>query len=97
MKSEFIRVFVIEMNKTSEERTIPNTLQAMQEIVGGYIEVSRAANGLLIICNEEGRLQGLPENKIIGFVGTVFICREDGEEFASLTDEDMERLKKIIR
>lgn len=44
---------------------IENTLEAMQEMVGGYIEMVGISNGNCIVCNEEGRLLGLPYNKTI--------------------------------
>ena len=39
------------------------TLEAMQEAVGGYIEVVYAENGDQIILDEEGRLKGKPINE----------------------------------
>jgi len=39
------------------------TLKAMQEAVGGYIEVVYAENGDQIILDEEGRLKGKPINE----------------------------------
>ena len=39
------------------------TLKAMQESVGGYIEVVYAENGDQIIIDEEGRLKGKPINE----------------------------------
>ena len=39
------------------------TLKAMQEAVGGYIEVVYAENGDQIILDEEGRFKGKPINE----------------------------------
>ena len=39
------------------------TLKAMQEVVGGYIEVVYAENGDQIIIDEEGRLKEKPINE----------------------------------
>lgn len=64
---------------------VENTLKALQEVVGGHIEVVTLATDLAIICNEEGRLRGLPYNcSLLGvdFVGTVVVAGKDGEEFA---------------
>lgn len=38
MKVETITVVVAEPGKAAEVREIPNTLEALQDIVGGYIE-----------------------------------------------------------
>lgn len=43
-----------------EPRDIPNTLEELQATVGGYIETVTIASDAVIICNEEGRLRGLP-------------------------------------
>jgi len=45
-----------------EEATIPNTLKALQEAVGGYIETVTLENGVVLICNEEGKLRDMPYN-----------------------------------
>ena len=61
-----------------------NTLEAFQSIVGGYIEVVTLAPDLALICNEEGRIYGLPLNcNICGvtFVGTIAAVGVNGEEF----------------
>ena len=45
-----------------EPRDIPNALEELQATIGGYIETVTIATDVVIICNEEGRLQGLPHN-----------------------------------
>ena len=37
-------------------------LDELQEIVGGYIEIVRVNTGEIIICNDNGKLYGLPVN-----------------------------------
>lgn len=69
-----ITVVVKEPCKEPVFRDIPNTLEAFQEAVGGYIETDHIFSDLVIICNEEGLLRGLPYNcQIMGadFVGTI--------------------------
>lgn len=66
---------------------ITNSLSALQKAVGGYIETITLPNGVVIICDEEGRLKGLPFNfrtMICDFVGPVVICGSKGCEFADL-------------
>ena len=63
---------------------ISNTLENLQKTVEGYIETVTIASNCVIICNEEGRLKGLPHNCTIcgvDFVGTIIICGIDGDEF----------------
>ena len=40
---------------------VENTLKALQQEVEGYIEVITLPYGAALICNEEGRILGLPE------------------------------------
>lgn len=61
---------------------IDNTLEAMQEFVGGYIETVTLEDGRVIVCNEEGVILGLPNNH--GIAGNFFICEVNGDEFASV-------------
>jgi hypothetical protein len=60
---EVIKVLVCEPMKKPEVRTISNNLEAQQRIVGGYIEVAARIKDIVLICNEEGKLEGLPYNK----------------------------------
>ena len=79
-----IRIYVKEPGKALKERTVPNTLEALQEIVGGYIETVTIASDCALVCNEEGRMLGLPRNcHFLGriFVGTIFFVGVSGEDF----------------
>ena len=66
---------------------ISNNLEALQKNVEGYIETFTLADDLVIICNEEGRLMGLPHNCTVcgvDFVGDIVFAGVKGEEFADL-------------
>lgn len=63
---------------------IPNTLKALQEKVGGYIETVRLCEDLVVICDEKGRLKRKPYNcEICGvdLVGDIILCGVNGDEF----------------
>ena len=69
---------------------VDNTLKALQEAVGGYIETFTFAEDACVICDEEGRLKGKSYNCDfcgVGFVGTILIVGVDGEEFTDVPDE----------
>ena len=69
---------------------IDNTLAALQQEVGGYIETVSIAD-VVIICNEEGRLCGLPYNcRFVGvdFVGTILVVGRDRDEFCDVPEAD---------
>lgn len=72
---------------------ISPTLGNLQKHAGGRIEVVPVLpnRGLVMICNEEGKLLGLERNFAMGrppfrdvIVGTVILCGTDGEEFADI-------------
>ena len=77
---------------TPEPRDIPDTLEELQAAVGGYIETVTIAEDCVIICNEEGRLRGMPHNvKFLGvdFVGPILIAGVSDEDFTDLAPESM--------
>lgn len=70
---------------------VDNTLAALQTEVGGYIETVTIASDAVIICNEEGRILGLPDNcRVCGvdFVGTVLIVGTKGDEFCDVPEAE---------
>lgn len=76
---------------------IENELSALQRIVGGYIEVIRYKN-LLIICNEDGNLRRLEPNLYLSktlLVGTIIVCGKKGEEFSNVPI-DFQSWKNIV-
>ena len=53
MSENEIRVLYVQPGKYPEERTIPNTLRALQELVGGDIECCRPwRDSVCVICKQ---------------------------------------------
>jgi len=80
-----INIYIKEPGKELRRIEVENTLESLQELVGGYIEQVTVASDLAIICNEEGRLLGLPYNcESLGkaFVGPILFVGVSGEDFA---------------
>jgi len=75
---------------------ISPSLENLQKHVDGLIQVANIGDGLLTrhlvaICNEEGRIRGLPMNFYScswlhsnWFVGTVIICGQGEEDFTDI-------------
>lgn len=99
MKEEKIKVIIIERGKEPYVKLIDNELSAMQAIVDGYIE-SVPFHNYDLICNEEGKLMGLPYTLDLEWdiiCGTCFVTKDDEDgEFVSLNDKDMKYLEKLI-
>ncbi|MBD5085682.1 MAG: DUF3846 domain-containing protein [Clostridiales bacterium] len=88
---EQIRVLKVEPGRLPEEITMPNTLEAFQAAVGGYIEVLDLGGDAVLVCNEEGKLAGLPANRRVcgdTIAGIFLITGSADGEFCSLSDED---------
>ncbi len=89
-----IKVVVQNPGEISRIVTIPNTLEALQELVGGYIEPHHICGSLVLVMDEDGRLKGLPENvRCVQYgtiVGPVFITADQDEDFRSLTTEEIQ-------
>lgn len=67
-------------------KDIPNTLESLQNYVGGYIETVtlRRRPDVCIICDEEGLLNRKSHNCTIDgitFVGPIVVVGVDGDEF----------------
>lgn len=62
---ETIDILVIKQNAKPIRKTIPNTLEAKQHEVGGYIEPLALKNGATIYCNEEGKVGRWTLNRAI--------------------------------
>lgn len=93
-----VLVGVKEPGKPIDFRVVRDKLETWQGLVGGYIEVTRTnLHGIMAIVNEEGKLEGLEPNVNLGWdvlVGTVVFVGEGGENFGSLTEEDIKELKE---
>ena len=70
---------------------VENTLEALQQEVGGHIETVTIASDAVVICNEEGRLCGLPYNcRFLGvdFVGPILVVGRNKDEFCDVPEAD---------
>ena len=95
-----LRCLLVEPYRLPEVIEINNTLEDKQKIVGGYIECAYLPNDeeVVIICNEEGKINGLQLNRNIGhdiIAGPFLIVGDDYEngDFKSLTDEQIMKYK----
>lgn len=88
-----MRVMVVEPGKKPYKKYINNTLEDINKIVGGYIETYDMDNGTIVVLNEEGKLKNLEPNRRIPhdiLVGTFIVVGDDGEDFCSLSDKQID-------
>ena len=82
-----IKVIVKRPDSKPYSTYISNRLENLQAIVGGWIEAATVTSDMAIICNEEGRLMGLPHNCTaygIDFVGTIIFVGTKEDEFTDI-------------
>ena len=93
-----IMVLVKQPGKSAASMTIPNEMEEFQRLVGGYIETVTLSDKLVLICNEEGRLFGLPYNCTINgipFVGDIVVAAWAGDDFCDMTTEALSEVERI--
>jgi len=99
-----IRVLIVEPEKAPYEAEIEDTLEAKQKIVGGLIQaVYPYEEPVALVCNDEGKLDGLPLNRALRdesgqiydiVAGTFFVCGLGEDNFTSLAPEHMAKFQE---
>ena len=97
-----MRVVLVEPGKAARISEIGEDLQDMQEIVGGPIQALYPWDDpAAIICNDEGKLDQLPLNRVLEdydiISGPFFICGIQGENFSGLTEKQAQKYQQMFR
>lgn len=97
MKKKTMRAVVVKPFKKAEIVEIGSELSDLQKLVGGWIEVVYPFDDLVgIVCNEEGKLNGLLPNRPLFdgdgnlydiLVGTFAVVGLSEDNFDSLNEE----------
>jgi hypothetical protein len=101
-----MNVLVVEPMKTPYLKDIEPGLHSLQQEVGGYIEaIYPYEEPVGLVCNEEGKLEGLPLNRAIYrddgeiidiIAGTFLIVGLSEDNFAELSSELAEKYAKLF-
>ena len=104
-----MNVLLVEPNADPRAIEIDGSLASMRSLVGGLIEaIYPFSDPIALICNDEGKLTGLPQNRplkhpetgeIYDIVcGPFFLCSAppDSENFESLPDDLIEKYSKVF-
>lgn len=101
-KEDKIRVVLVEPGKYAREAEIGTSLSELQEVCDGLIQTFYPFEEMVcIVCNDEGKNNGMPLNRAIKdtetgelidiIAGPFFICDCSTENFGSLSQEQMNR------
>jgi len=107
-QKDTIRVVLLEPEKEARIIEVGTSLEDMQAVVGGYIEaVYPFQEQVAIVCNDEGKLLGLPLNRALRYedtmeiydiiAGPCFVCDCSGENFGSLSSEQAQKYSKLFQ
>lgn len=102
-----MQVVMLEPNKQAYVKEIGNDLASMQDIVDGYIQIIYPFEdeNVCLVCNEEGKLNGLTLNRAIRDVegeivdiiaGKAFICDCSKDELQSLSPKMMDKYLSVF-
>ncbi len=105
--AEKIKVLLVEPMEEPEVIEVERDLDRFHELVGGYLQaVYCLGPGVTLVCDDDGKFKGYPPNRALVdedgkpydiVVGTFFICGISGEDFASLTEEQIQRFTERFR
>lgn len=91
-----MRIVYVEPHRPGFEAEIPHEYEAESKAVGGLIEVVGNGDETCIVCNDEGKLNGMEGNRHLDngvsiIAGPFFVCGETLDDFRSLTDEETQK------
>ena len=98
-KVTVMKILIVEPGANPRKACIQDTLEAMQQTVGGPIEVLPLPDGVMLVCDEEGKLRGRMPNRYIGgelIVGTFFFFFSDDEDLTDLPEHLAEKYEKKL-
>lgn len=96
-----MRILIVEPERHPRIEEIPHTLEAMQQTVGGYIEITYPwRDPIALVCDEEGLLKQLPFNRIVApqsaIFGTFFLCGIGEEDLTDLPEELVDKYMRLL-
>ena len=107
---EKMTVILLKTGELAEAVEVEHSLETFQKMVGGQIEtMSLYDNDVLLVCNDEGMLNGSQLNRAVYtepedgkeiatiIAGDCFICGTNGENFCSLSPETTEKYMEMFK
>ena len=96
-----MKILMVEPERHPKIAEIPHTLEAMQQTVGGYIEITYPwSDPIALVCDEEGLLKQLPFNRLVApgsaIFGTFFLCGIGEEELTDLPEELADKYMRML-
>jgi len=102
---ELIRVLLVRPGEYPKAIRVRQDLASLQDLVEGPIEIVSAYPDVILACNEEGKLKGLPFNRAILredgspadiICGTFFLCGAEDGDFGDIPDIQLKKYAKLF-
>lgn len=107
VNNERMKVILLEPGKLARVTEIKPNLSDMQAVVKGDIEPAYFFDDpVCLVCNEEGKINGMRLNRgvydnrqqLIDIIaGPAFLCRDAGDHFDSLTDDQIKKYSEQFK
>lgn len=95
---DVIRILKVEPGRAPLVKEMNNDLAGIQKEIEGYFQCVYLEDGCLLVCNEEGKINGMGLNRRVGYdiiAGPFFIVGDDRSgEFVSLSDSQIQKYSK---
>ena len=96
-----MKILIVEPGLRPREADIEHTLEAMQGVVGGYIQaIYPWDDPVALVCDEEALLKESAFNRLISpntsIFGTFFICGLSEDSFADLPQGMIEKYADLL-
>ena len=96
-----MRMLKVEPGKAPYAKEMAEGLKAIQREVEGLFQPLSMGDGVILCCNDEGKLNGMQPNRRLGddiICGPFFLVGDDLEGgLCSLTDEQVARYTELFR
>ena len=102
---ENVKILVVRPNEEPVVELLSGNYRDIRNVVGGCFQITYHYEPELLVCNDEGKINGSEPNRVVYFdgepidviFGTFFICGEDEDgDFVSLTEEKIQHYKELF-
>lgn len=96
-----VRALLVPVHEQPKLIMLEDNFRQMQKLVGGYIEYFRLDSSTNAVLNEEGKINGMEGNRLVGneiICGDFLVVGDNGMgETASLTDEQIAKYMEVFK
>ena len=96
-----MRILIVEPDIRPREADIEQTLEAMQGVVGGYIQaIYPWEDRVALVCDEEALLKHARFNRLVApktpIFGTFFVCGLSEDDFTDLPQDMIDKYTELL-